>query len=244
MKPLYDKLQKKVKEGYSIMVFPEGTRSPDSSIKRFHKGAFLLAEKMNLDIVPIIIHGTKDCMNKGENHIKGGSVTVKIFPRVKAEDKSFGNDYHERTKSFQRFFREEYRRMQCELETPAYFRRKLIRNYIYKGPVLEWYTRIKLSLENNYEWFHNRIPRDATIVDIGCGYGMMAYMLNFTSEQRNILGIDYDNDKIELANNCISKNDRIRFVAADAVTFDYTPADVFLLSDVLHYLPEENRNNC
>ena len=238
---IYEKLQKKVKEGYSIMVFPEGTRSPDSSIKRFHKGAFLLAEKMNLDIVPIIIHGTKDCMNKGENHIKGGSVTVKVFPRIKAQDRSFGNDYHEKTKSFQRFFREEYRRMQIELETPAYFRRKLIRNYIYKGPILEWYTRIKLSLESNYEWFHNHIPRDATIVDIGCGYGMMAYMLNFTSDSRNILGIDYDNDKIELANNCLSKNDRIRFIAADAVTYDYAPSDVFLLSDVLHYMPEEKQ---
>jgi uncharacterized protein len=238
---IYDKLLKKVKEGYSIMVFPEGTRSPDSSIKRFHKGAFLLAEKMNLDIVPIIVHGTRDCMNKGENHLKGGSVTVKIFPRIKAQDRNFGKDYHEKTKSFQRFFREEYRRMQCELETPAYFRRKLIRNYIYKGPLLEWYTRVKLSLESNYEWFHNRIPRDATIVDVGCGYGMMAYMLNFTSDQRNILGIDYDNDKIELANNCLSKNDRIRFVTADAVNYDYTPADVFLLSDVLHYLPEEKQ---
>jgi 1-acyl-sn-glycerol-3-phosphate acyltransferase len=236
-----DKLQKKVNEGYSVMVFPEGTRSPDSSIGRFHKGAFLLAEKLNLDIVPIIIHGTKDCMNKGENHFKGGSVTVKVFPRVKAQDKSFGNDYHEKAKSFQRFFREEYRRMQYELEIPSYFRRKLIRNYIYKGPVLEWYTRVKLSLENNYEWFHNRIPRDATIVDIGCGYGMMAYMLNFTSDQRKILGIDYDNDKIELANNCLSKNDRILFVTADAVTYDYTPADVFLLSDVLHYLTEKEQ---
>jgi len=131
--------------------------------------------------------------------------------------------------------------MQGELETPAYFRRKLIRNYIYKGPILEWYARIKLSLENNYEWFHDRIPRDATIVDVGCGYGMMAYMLNFTSDQRNILGIDYDNDKIELANNCLSKNDRIHFVAADVVNFDYTPADVFLFSDILHYLPEEKQ---
>jgi 1-acyl-sn-glycerol-3-phosphate acyltransferase len=235
---IYDKLQKKVQEGYSIMVFPEGTRSPDSSIRRFHKGAFLLAERLRLDIVPVLIHGTRDIMNKGENHVKGGSVTVKIFSRVKAEDKNFGNDYHEKTKSFQRFLREEYRRMRYELETPAYFRKKLIRNYIYKGPVLEWYARVKLSLENNYEWFHNRIPRNATIVDIGCGYGMMAYMLNFTSDQRNILGIDYDNDKIELANNCISRNDRIRFVTADAVTYNYTSTDVFLLSDVLHYMPE------
>ena len=89
--------------------------------------------------------------------------------------------------------------------------------------------------------FNRYIPRDASIVDIGCGYGMMSYMLGFISEKRNILGIDYDNDKIELANNCISKNDRINFVSADAITLSYAPADVFILSDVLHYLPEEKQ---
>jgi 2-polyprenyl-3-methyl-5-hydroxy-6-metoxy-1,4-benzoquinol methylase len=80
------------------------------------------------------------------------------------------------------------------------------------------------------------------IVDIGCGYGMISYMLSFTSEKRNILGIDYDSDKIRLANNCISKNERISFVAADAVTYNYPNSDVFLLSDVLHYIPEEKQD--
>jgi 1-acyl-sn-glycerol-3-phosphate acyltransferase len=239
--PLIEKLRKKVEDGYSIMVFPEGTRSSDSSIKRFHKGAFLLAEKLNLDIIPVIIHGAGDCMNKGENHLKAGIVTMKIFPRIKAGDGSFGNDYHERTKSVLRFFRNEYQNIKSEFETPAYFRRKLIRNYIYKGPFLEWYIRIKLSLENNYEIIHKIIPHNAYIIDIGCGYGMISYMLNFTSDKRNILGIDYDNDKIGLANNCISKNDRVNFIATDAVTFNYPVADVFLLCDVLHYIPEEKQ---
>jgi SAM-dependent methyltransferase len=168
-------------------------------------------------------------------------VTIKIFPRIKAEDRSIGKDYHERTKTLLNFFRSEYQKMKIELETPHYFRKKLVRNYIYKGPVLEWYTRIKLSLENNYETINKNVPREAEIVDIGCGYGMVSYMLSFTSENRKILGIDYDNDKIELANNCISKNDRIRFVTADAVTYEYPKADCFLLSDVLHYMPEEKQ---
>jgi uncharacterized protein len=239
--PLIEKLRKKADEGYSILVFPEGTRSPDSNIRRFHKGAFLLAEKLNLDILPVIIHGAGDCMTKGENHLKRGSVTIKILPRIKAGDKSFGNDYHERTKSILGFLRNEFHRMRSELETPEYFRRKIIRNYLYKGPVLEWYIRIKLALENDYEVIHKIIPRKADIVDIGCGYGMISYMLGFTSEERTILGIDYDNDKIELANNCISKNERVNFVAADAVTYNYPAADVFLLSDVLHYMPEEKQ---
>ena len=239
--PLIEKLRRKTEEGYSILVFPEGTRSPDSNIIRFHKGAFLLAEKLNLDILPVIIHGAGDCMTKGENHLRSGAITIKILPRIKPDDNHFGIDYHERTKAMLRFFRDEFRKMKSELETPRYFRRKLLRNYIYKGPVLEWYTRIKLSLEHDYEIINKNIPREAQIVDIGCGYGMISYMLSFTSENRNILGLDYDNDKIRLASNCISKNERISFVAADAVTYDYPAADVFLLSDVLHYIPEEKQ---
>ena len=239
--PLIDKLKKKTDEGFSILVFPEGTRSPDQKIHRFHKGAFLLAEKLNLDIVPIIIHGAGDCMNKGENHLKRGNVTIKIYPRIKSDERSIGSDYHERTKTLLKFYREEYQKMKLQLETPDYFRRKLVRNYIYKGPVLEWYTKIKLKLENNYNYINDIVPRNASIVDVGCGYGAISYMLNFTSADRTILGIDYDTDKIELAGNCISKNDRINFVAADAVSFEYPGSDVFLLSDVLHYMPADKQ---
>ncbi len=238
---IIDKLKEKADQGYSILVFPEGTRSSESRILRFHKGAFLLAGKLGLDILPVIIHGAGDCMTKGENHLKGGSVTLKIYPRVKPGDAAYGNDYHSRTKSMLAFYRQEYKMMKEALETPAYFRKKLIRNYIYKGPVLEWYARIKLSLEKNYELFNRYIPRDADIVDLGCGYGMMAYMLSFISGKRKILGIDYDPEKIELARHCLSKHENIQFVAADAIHYPFEKNDVYILSDVLHYLPEEDQ---
>jgi uncharacterized protein len=238
---LADKLKVKTSQGYSILIFPEGSRSADSSITRFHKGAFLIAEKLGLELLPVFIHGAGDCMNKGENHLRGGSITVKIYPRIKPGDQAYGNDYHEMTRSMLSFYRTEYRKIKEELETPSYFRKKLIRNYIYKGPVLEWYTRIKLSLEDNYELICSLVPRDARVVDIGCGYGFLTYLLGFVSPRRNILGIDYDADKIEIANHCISKNGRIDFIAADASDYAFGKADVFILSDVLHYLPHSEQ---
>ncbi len=57
-------LEDRVKNGYSVVVFAEGTRSPDGNVQRFHKGAFFLAEKLNLDILPIVLHGS------GYNHDK------------------------------------------------------------------------------------------------------------------------------------------------------------------------------
>jgi SAM-dependent methyltransferase len=238
---LTDKLKVKVNEGFSILVFPEGSRSPDSSIKRFHKGAFLMAEKLGIDLIPVFIHGAADCMNKGENHLRGGSITVKIYPRIKAGDEMYGSDYHERTKSLLAFYRREYAIIRQELETPAYFRKKLIRNYIYKGPLLEWYTRIKLSLEQDYHVINSFVPRKATITDIGCGYGYLSYLLSFVSSERSIVGIDYDADKIELARHCISKNERVDFVHADALEYPFGQSDIFILSDVLHYLPDEKQ---
>ena len=236
-----EQLRLSIANGYSILVYPEGTRSADGSIGRFHKGAFIMAEKLGIDLLPVFIHGAGDCMNKGENHLKAGSVTVKIYPRIGAGDAAYGNDYHERTKNMLAFYRSEYARIREELETPDYFRFKVIRNYIYKGPVLEWYTRIKLSLEDNFNLVNSLIPRDASVVDIGCGYGYMSYLLGFVSEKRHILGIDYDAEKIELAANCISGNSRIRFVAADASAFHYKKSDVFVMSDVLHYISPEKQ---
>ena len=234
---LTQRLKAKVNDGYSILVSPEGSRSPDSTIRRFHKGAFLMAEELQLDLIPIFLHGAGDCMNKGENHLRGGSITIKIYPRISYDDRSFGMDYHERTRSALAFYRKEFVAIREELETPAYFNKKLVRNYIFKGPVLEWYTRIKLMLEDNYRLINSHVPRKASIVDFGCGYGFLSYMLSFVSPDRKILGIDYDADKIELARHCISKTDMVDFLACDVMDYQVDNADIFIFSDVLHYLP-------
>ena len=58
-----------------------------------------------------------------------------------------------RAKLVGRYFREEFGKLKNEIEKPAYFREKLIYNYLYKGPVLEWYMRIKTRLEKIMKYF-------------------------------------------------------------------------------------------
>lgn len=235
-------VEERIRNGYSIIIFPEGTRSEDGEIKRFHKGAFYLAEKLNIDILPIMIHGTDYTLTKQDQLLKDGQLTVKILPRIKPEDKNFGNGYAERAKHVGRYFREEFSLLKQEIEQPRYFREKLIYNYLYKGPVLEWYMRIKTRLEKNYQPFHELVPVQGRILDIGCGYGFMSYMLSFTSSQREITGIDYDEEKIETANLCFSKTDRVNFVHSDVMGFAFEKYDAIILADILHYLqPEEQK---
>ena len=236
VEPSIEKLAGRVKEGYSIVIFPEGTRSVDGELKRFHKGAFYLAEQLNLDILPIMIHGTGYTMTKGDFLLKDGRISLKYLPRIKPNDIRFGKDYSERTKKISRYFKEEYQLLRHELEQPRYFREQLIYNYLYKGPILEWYMKIKVMLEKNYQVFHDLLPLKGKMLDIGCGYGFMPYMLHFASAQREFTGVDYDEDKIEMANNCFSKNSQINFMFADVLNFSFEKYDAITMLDILHYM--------
>jgi 1-acyl-sn-glycerol-3-phosphate acyltransferase len=236
-----DKLQARVTEGYSIMVFPEGTRSSDGQIKRFHKGAFFLSEKLKLDILPLLIHGTGDSIIKGDLYIQTAEISMKFLPAIKYNDPQYGTSYSERAKNIGRFFKQEYAQFALEVETPKSFKHKLISNYLYKGPVLEWYLRIKLRLEDYYSVFHQLVPRNATVLDLGCGYGFLDYVLHFSSPQRKITGVDYDEEKIEVAAKGYLRGDNLAFVHDDIQRYSISNSDVIIIADALHYMDGESQ---
>ncbi len=232
------KIKQLFDDGYSLAIFPEGSRSETAKIGRFHKGAFYIADKLNVDIVPIIFHGNAFVQGKDDSFLlKPGKVTVKYLPRIAADDQSFGDNYTDKTKNISKYFKAEYAKMRAEIETVDYFYNRLTKNYIYKGPVLEWYMRIKVKMEDKYRLFESLLPKKGTITDIGCGYGFLPYMLAFMSEDRIVIGTDYDEEKIAVANNSFSKTKNMTFFAADATEIELPKSDAFILSDILHYLP-------
>ncbi|MCF6170478.1 MAG: MMPL family transporter [Bacteroidales bacterium] len=231
-------VRKKVKDGYSLVIYPEGHRNDTGRIKRFHKGAFYLARQLGLDILPIIIHGQNQLLKKSEFFLKRGAIVTKFLPRIDLSRNEFGQDLKETTRGIRKYFSNEYDKVREQYETPEYFRDFILKNYLYKGPVLEWYTRIKLRLEDNYTFFNNLIPRHCTVTDLGCGYGYLAFVLNLVAEDRKITGLDYDEDKIAVAGNCAIRRRNVSFMAADITQAEPDKSDVFILLDVLHYLPE------
>lgn len=79
--------RKWLNQGASLMLFPEGTRSPDGEIKEFRDGAFKLAHDCNVPVIPIVVDGTHPMMPKGSNIFKfTGNVTVRVLPPVYPKD--------------------------------------------------------------------------------------------------------------------------------------------------------------
>lgn len=70
----------------------------------------------------------------------------------------------------------------------------------------------------------------------------MAYMLSLRSSERKIYAIDYDEEKIDLARNCeLSGHCNIKFEVGDAIDCYLQASDVFLISNMLHYLTSEDQ---
>lgn len=69
---------KKIREGKSVMTFPEGTRSKDGTVKPFKQGMFHLAIKSGVPIIPITIIGAGTIMPKRSLRINPGRVTMII----------------------------------------------------------------------------------------------------------------------------------------------------------------------
>jgi len=73
-----DRAARKIQEGTSVLVFPEGTRSPDHRLGLFKKGGFVLGIKAQVPIVPISIAGTRPMMPKGSFRFARTSVRMVV----------------------------------------------------------------------------------------------------------------------------------------------------------------------
>lgn len=78
MKGMNDRLSKRV----SVMVFPEGTRSTDGTMREFKDGAFRLAVENSAPILPLAIVGTREALNKGDWRMNVTRAEVRVLDPI------------------------------------------------------------------------------------------------------------------------------------------------------------------
>lgn len=226
--------------GCSLFVFPEGSRSGDGKVHRFHKGAFVLAEDLSLPVVPVSFYGTGNICPKGfPYNLSSGRVAYTFGGSLSVA----GQSPAESARLARASVREGCRALQSKYAVMDPFVIKSVTgSYVYKSPVLEWYVKVKLAMEDYYRMQHSLLAPDASIVDLGCGYGQMDYILHMYSPERKIYALDYDGDKIGIARHSYLASGSVRFEAANVLECDISAADAYFIYDMLHYLePDDQR---
>ncbi|MFT5184126.1 MAG: 1-acyl-sn-glycerol-3-phosphate acyltransferase [Flavobacteriales bacterium] len=236
------KIKERLDEGCSVMIFPEGTRTMEGEHKRWHKGAFFIADQYNMDITPVVLHGYGYAMPKNDFVLNRSYMTTLILPRIKFDDLKYGQGHRERAKLISAHVKEKYIAYDRINGLTNYHFNRILGAFLYKGPIVEWYFRIKWMLERrNFEHYDMIIPDEGVVYDLGCGYGYLSLYLSARSANRELIGIDYDKEKIKVAQNHYLVSEGLQFENEDLRLFNPKPAAAIFLNDVLHYMPEDEQ---
>ena len=69
----------------TMVLFPEGTRSPDGRLQPFKKGAFVLAVQGQVPLVPVAVLGSRSIMPKGGKRVRSGEIVLRIGTPIQTE---------------------------------------------------------------------------------------------------------------------------------------------------------------
>ena len=89
----YDEASRRIREGDSVIVFPEGSRGYDYPLRPFKKGPFVLAIDAGVPIVPVLLHGTREVIRKGSMLLHPRRVDVHLLEPVSVE--GYGYDHRD-----------------------------------------------------------------------------------------------------------------------------------------------------
>ena len=203
LEQIREQLGRAIADGYNVAIFPEGRRT-DNRIMRFHKGAFLLAQELGADILPVYLHGTGHVMPKGSGLATRGQVDVEVGQRIPAaqmmED---GGNAQQATHRMNRLYRDHYAQMCRRIETTHYFRHYLILKYTYRGIGVERETRRLLRRYDDFSrWIDGYKPavESSDVVSIvNAGRGQFSLLFAWVHPELEVHSYAYDTDDVALS---------------------------------------------
>jgi len=117
---LVSDLEPSVSLGCPVLVFPEGIMSNNQKIHRFHKGGFYLAQKLRMNVQPVVIFYSKDILKKSWFYLKHGKAIVKFLEPVEIDSGIYGQTYQELTHYIMNEMRREYADLKKTVESGGY----------------------------------------------------------------------------------------------------------------------------
>jgi predicted exporter/SAM-dependent methyltransferase len=142
--------------------------------------------------------------------------------------------------SLRRLAKSTLRKREIAHPTAAQARRAVRRLYRFQGPYVSQFVYWKMKTDPLFRALETTAPARGEILDVGCGYGIVAHWLTLFAPGRRVRGVDFDAGKIRVAQATAAANPQASFEQRDILEWREFPAcDCALLCDVLHYFPRE-----
>ncbi len=92
-----------------------------------------------------------------------------------------------------------------------------------------------------FEEIERHIPREGKIIDIGCGYGILANFLTLRSRKRDVTGIDLSVRRIRAAQETTDSRRNIRFKLMNVLDLELREPVAVVMSDFLHHIDYQSQ---
>ena len=203
-------VKKMIKQGYSLAIFPEGTRSLDGKIQRFHRGAFLTARELGLDVLPLCIHGFNYALPKHDFLLRRAGLSMEVGKRITLDQSA---DIAAVTKQIRHHYVDWYASIRNERENAAYCAPLVRLRYLYRGhdALLECRRFLKPSV---YEQIDALQGDEIVIGNAGCG--VFALLAALTHPDMQITAYEENEDLYLTAIHQELRPNNLKFVNAPA----------------------------
>ena len=205
-----DRLKKLVERGYSVVVFPEGTRSETGEILRFHKGAFQLAQALNVDILPVFIHGASDVMPKKDFVLREGQLYVEIGQRMSAEEVT-AIEARALATQCRKFYIGHFEEIRRQNEDTEYVLPFVRYKYIYKGNENERECRRNLKRIRTHATEIDTLDGQSILVK-NSGIGELAWTIAMVHRDMQVYAVEADEDKYLIASHTSYIPNNLHFI--------------------------------
>ena len=200
-----DHMKDLVSRGYSIVIFPEGTRSPDCRIQRFHRGAFLSARELGLPILPLYIHGFGYALPKHDFLLRKAGLYLEVGERFDVPEDNLAAF----TREVRHAYQKEYARIRKERETAAYNAVYVRYQYLYKGHDADAECRRVLTPET-FARVDALTGTELTVPEAGCG--VYALLVALTHPEMQVTAYEEDEEKYLTAVRCSGVPENLTYI--------------------------------
>ena len=184
-----------IERGYSVVIFPEGTRSEDCSIQRFHRGAFLAARELGVPVLPLFIHGFGYALPKHDFLLRHSSLYLEIGQRFSVPE----GDLAAFTRKMRHKYQKVYDRIRKERETAEYMAPFVRSRYLYKGH--DAFAECRKVLSKSTFSIVDQMTGDEVMIP-DAGYGVYPLLVALCHPEMRVTAIVSEEDQYLTATRC------------------------------------------